>query len=138
MRNKENIFLRFLLNNVMNLFLLIQCTAFLMIAKYFCISTGIIVRFNILSSIDCVGPNIWEMSIIKYHKEQLVRCLAACGVIENKLHMERKWSNVLGSMGQNYCVSEIISKRHNKINHWYTETMLKKKSYKQFYIYSIS
>ncbi len=27
---------------------------------------------------------------------------AACGEIKNKLQMERKWSNVLGSMGQNY------------------------------------
>ena len=71
-----------------------------------------------MSWIDCVGPNIWEMSIIKYHKEQLVRCLAACGEIKNKLHMERKWSNVLGSMGQNYYVFEITLERQNKRNYY--------------------
>ena len=73
----------------------------IMLVKYQ-MTTSLQSKVYIKCEMICVGPNMWEMSIIKYHEEQLVRCLAACGEIKNKLHMERKWSNVLGSMGQNY------------------------------------
>ena len=46
----------------------------IMLVKYQ-MTTSLPSKVYIKCEMICVGPNMWEMSIIKYHEEQLVRCL---------------------------------------------------------------